>query len=109
MALKMTKRTKLPVKVNGSITGEDGLPVSFAFTLLCKRYTQAQLDQVHKNDALVRDFLTDVVEGWESVNDSENNPLEFNSENMGELFQEAGMRGVCFNAYMRDVSAVAKV
>jgi hypothetical protein len=109
MALKLIKRNKLRVPVAGSIKDDNGVPVKFDFTLLCKRLDQAAIDAVIKDkDSPVRDFLHDVTEGWESVQTAEGEPIPFSQDNLSEVLLEAGLHTLCFYAYLKEVGAVAK-
>lgn len=109
MALKLVTRNKLRVPVKGSIAGEDGKPVPFGFVLLCVRLSQTQIDEALKNkeDSVV-DFLQQFTNGWEDVLDADGQPLPFDVDNFNAVLDQAGLPGVCFQAYMKEVGAVAK-
>jgi hypothetical protein len=109
MALKLVIRNKLRVPVKGSIVGEDGKPVPFGFVLMCDRLSQTQIDETLKNkeDSVV-DFLQRVANGWEDVLDADGQPLPFDVDNFNAVLDQAGLPGVCFQAYMKEVGAVAK-
>ena len=109
MALKLVVRNKLRVPVKGSIADENGKQVSFSFVLLCRRLSQTQIQAAQENkDELVVDFIKDVTEGWEDVIDSTGQPLPFDDDNFAAVMDQAGLPGVCFQAYMKEVGAVAK-
>lgn len=109
MALKLVTRNKLRVPVKGSLKDEDGNTVKFNFVLLCKRLNQEQIDSVIKDhDQPVREFLESVTNGWEDVLAEDNQPLDFNKDNLATVLAEAGMPTVCFHAYLKEVGATAK-
>ena len=109
MALKLIVRNKLRVTVKGSMPDENGKQVPFSFVLLCKRLSQSQIQDAQENkDELVVDFIKGVTEGWEDVTDAAGQPMPFDEDNFATVMDQAGMPGVCFNAYMKEVGAVAK-
>ena len=109
MALKLVKRNKLPVKVNGCFTGEDGETIDFSFTLHCKRLKQEELDKELKKDGSVKPFLFSVTEGWEGMLDEEGKPMPYSVENFEMQINEiAGLHGVCYQSYLKAVGATAK-
>lgn len=109
MALKLIVRNKLRVPVKGTIAGENGKPESFSFVLLCTRLTQTQIDEALENkDERVVDFLKGIVNGWEDITTADGQPLPFDADNLNTVLNEAGMPGVCFQAYMKEVGAAAK-
>lgn len=109
MAFKLKVMNKLRVPVKGTINDEDGNPVKFDFTLLCKRLNQTQIDKVIADkDSSVRDFLQSVVEGWESVNDADDVPIAFTTANLANVLEQPGLHTVCFGAYLKEVGATAK-
>jgi hypothetical protein len=110
MAIKLIKRNKLRVPVKGTVPGEDGKPVKFDFTLLCKRLNQTEIDKVMEDkDGLTQDFLLEVAEGWEDVLLESGDPLEFSADNfMNEILEQPAMRTVCFGAYLKEIGAIAK-
>lgn len=109
MALKLVTRNKLRVPVKGSIVDEAGKPVPFSFVLLCDRLTQTQIEETMKNkEEPVTDFLQRVTNGWEDILDDAGQQLPFGDENFAAVLDQAGLPGVCFQAYMKEVGAVAK-
>jgi hypothetical protein len=109
MALKLVVRNKLRVPVKGSIAGEDGKPVPFSFVLLCDRLTQTQIeDAMQDKDTPVKDFVRRVTQGWEDVIDAAGQSMPFDDDNFAAVMDQAGLPGVCFQAYMKEVGAVAK-
>lgn len=109
MAFKLIKRNKLRVPVKGTISDEDGSPVKFDFTLLCKRLNQSEIDLVIEDkEGLTHDFLHKVVEGWESVFDESGNVLDFNKAALDAVLEQPAMRSICFGAYLKEVGAIAK-
>lgn len=109
MAFKLVTRNKLRVSVKGSIAGEDGKPVPFSFVLLCERLSQTKIQEALENkDAPVVDFVQRVTNGWEDILDDAGQPLAFDADNLAAVLDQAGLPGVCFQAYMKEVGAVAK-
>jgi hypothetical protein len=109
MALKLVVRSKLRVPVKGTIVDEDGNKVPFSFVLLCDRKKQSEIQAVlDDKEALVLDFVRDVTKGWEDVLDAENQPMEFNAKSFDEAMEQAGLPTICFQAYLKEVGAVAK-
>lgn len=109
MALKLVTRNKVRVPVKGTIAGENGKPESFSFVLLCTRLKQTEIDEALQNkDERVADFLKGIVNGWEDVVTADGQALPFDAANLDVVLDEAGMPGVCFQAYMKEVGATAK-
>jgi len=109
MALKLVVRNKLRVPVKGSITDENGRPVPFSFFLLCTRLKQTEIEQAMEDkNAPVREFVRAVTNGWEDVLDAAGQPMSFDADNFDMVMDQAGLPGVCFQAYMKEVGAVAK-
>lgn len=109
MALKLTVRNKLRVPVKGSQVDENGKKVPFNFVLLCTRLKQSEIQEsLEEKNAPVIDFIRRVTNGWEDVLDADNKPIPFNPENFDDVMEEAGLPGVCFHAYMKEVGATAK-
>ena len=109
MALKLVVRNKLRVPIKGSIADENGRQVPFSFVLLCKRLSQTQIQEAQENKGdLIVDFIERVTEGWEDVLDDAGQPMPFDPDNFAAVMDQAGMPGVCFHCYMKEVGAVAK-
>ena len=109
MALKLVIRNKLRVPVKGTIADENGKPVPFAFVLLCTRLTQTEIEAAMEDkNAPVRDFIQGVTNGWEDVLDAAGQPLPFDDDNFAAVMDQAGLPGVCLQAYMKEVGAPAK-
>lgn len=109
MALKLVVRNKLRVPVKGTIAGEDGKPVPFSFVLLCDRLSQTQIEAALQNkEEPVADFIQRVTNGWEDILDEAGQPIQFDEDNLAAVMDQAGLPMVCFQAYMKEVGAVAK-
>lgn len=110
MALKLVKRNKLPVKVKGSLVGEDGEKIDFSFTLHCKRLKQDEVDkELNDKGSSVKAFLFKVTEGWDDMLDEDGKPMPYTVDNFdAQLNETAGLHGVCYQAYMQAVGAAAK-
>lgn len=109
MAIVLKKLNKLPVRVKGTLPGEDGKPIDFDFTLHCKRLTQDEFEAEHADkETGVKDFLRRVTEGWEHVKDESGAAVIFSLDGLNDLLNTAGMPLVCFTSYMKQISATAK-
>jgi hypothetical protein len=109
MAFVLKKLNKLPVRVKGTLPGEDGKPVEFDFTLHCKRLTQEEVEAEQTDkDGSVKDFLRRVAEGWEHVKDESGAAVIFGLDEFNGLLNNAGMPMLCFTSYMKQIAATAK-
>lgn len=109
MAFVLKKLNKLPVRVKGTLPGEDGKPVEFDFTLHCKRLSQEEVEAEHSDkEGSVKDFLRRVVEGWEHVKDEHGAVVIFSQDGLNDLMSTAGMPLLCFTSYMKQIAATAK-
>lgn len=109
MAFVLKKMNKLPVRVKGTLPGEDGKPVEFDFTLHCKRLTQEEVEAEHSDkESSVKDFVRRVAEGWESVKDETGAAVIFSADGLNDLLSNAGMPFLCFTNYMKQIAATAK-
>jgi hypothetical protein len=109
MAIVLKKLNKLPVRVKGTLTGEDGKPVEFDFTLHCKRLSQDEIEAVQADkDGSVKDFVRTNTDGWQDVKDEGGAVAIFSLEGLNELLSIAGMPMLCFTSYMKQIAATAK-
>lgn len=109
MAFVLKKLNKLPVRVKGSLPGEDGKPMEFDFTLHCKRLSQEEVEAEQADkDGSVKDFLRRVAEGWEDVKDESGAALTFSVDGLNGMLNNAGMPLLCFTSYMKQIAATAK-
>lgn len=109
MAFKLIKRNKLPVRVKGTLPGDDGKPVDFDFILHCKRLNQQEIDSVMSDKkGEVKDFVRNVAEGWERVLDADDAPAVFAVAQLDELLDNAGLPMLILQCYLKQVAAVAK-
>lgn len=109
MAFKLVKRNKLPVRVKGTLPGDDGKPVDFDFVLNCKRLNQQEIDAVMGDKkGEVKEFVRNVAEGWDGVLDANDAPVEFASVKLDELLDNAGLPMLILQCYLKQVAAVAK-
>ena len=109
MAFKLVKRNKLRVQVKGTFKDEEGKPVNFDFTLLCRRLSQAEIETAIKNsDEPVKEFVQRVTEDWEGVLGEDGQPLSFEASNLDAVLDQAGMAVVCYQSYLKEVGAVVK-
>lgn len=114
----MTKQFKIvvgntvAVAVAGSHTNENGKPVSFKFTLICKRLNAEDLKVALEGGAAqVDEFVANVVTGWRDqrlVLESDDTPAEFCPESLAALLNISGMGMLCFTSYMKEATAKAK-
>ncbi|MGG7604630.1 hypothetical protein [Massilia sp. BKSP1R2A-1] len=109
MTYVLKKLNKLPVRVKGTLPGEDGKPVEFDFTLHCKRLSQEEIEAVQSDkDGSVKDFLRTNTEGWQDVKDEGGAAVIFSAEGLNEMLSAAGMPMLCFTSYMKQIAATAK-
>ena len=109
MTFRLKVLNKLRVPVRGAINNEDGVPVKFEFTLLCKRLNQTQVDAVVADkEGPIRDFLHDVTTGWEGVADAEGEAIGFSAATLDAVLEQPGMRAACFGAYLKEVGVASK-
>lgn len=109
MAYVLKKLNKLPVRVKGTLPGEDGKPIEFDFTLHCKRLTQDEIEAEQTNkDGSVKEFLRGVTEGWADVKDESGAATTFSLEGLNDMLAVAGMPMLCFTSYMKQIAATAK-
>jgi len=109
MSFVLKKLNKLPVRVKGTLPGEDGKPVDFDFTLHCKRLSQEEIEAVQSDkDGSVKDFLRTNTEGWQDVKDEGGAAVIFSAEGLNDLLSNAGMPMLCFSSYMKQIAATAK-
>lgn len=108
MAFVLKKLNKLPVRVKGTLPGEDGKPVDFDFTLHCKRLTQEEVEAANSTEGSIREFLRDVAEGWDAVKDENGAAVTFSSDGLNGMLSNAGMPLLCFTTYMKQIAVTAK-
>lgn len=109
MAFILKKLNKLPVKVKGSLPGEDGNPVHFDFVLNCRRLTQSEIDLVMKDKkGEVTGFVKSVAEGWSLVLDEEGNAVPLSTEQLDAQLENPGLPVLIMHSYLEQVSATAK-
>lgn len=108
MAIRIEVSNKVGVKVAGSIKDEAGAAQPFDFTLICKRMTEDELAERLKGDEKIREFMLEIVEDWKGVKDEEGGSVPFSDIALADLFKIAGMAGLAFNCYLRDVRTKEK-
>lgn len=114
----MTKQFKIVVSntvavpVAGSHTNENGKPVPFKFTLICKRLNAEDLKvALDGGEAKVDEFVADVVTGWRDqrlVLESDDTPAEYCPDALAALLNISGMGMLCFQSYMKEAGAKGK-
>lgn len=109
MAFKLVQRNVCPVKVKGVLTGDDGKPESFEFTLICGRLGQTELKvKLDDKEKSVIDFVRERAEGWTGVKDRDGNDLPFGQEVLDELLEVPGVARLAFDAYLVEQQAREK-
>ena len=108
MAYVLKKRSKLPVRIKGTLPGEDGKPEDFDFTLHCKRLSQEEVEAANSTEGSIREFLRDVAEGWEGVKDEGGAAVTFSTDELNGMLSTAGMPLLCFTSYMKQIAVTAK-
>ena len=109
MAFRLVVSNTVAVPVQGRVPDENGKPVPFNFTLLCRRLPASELRAViENNDRTVPEFLTSVVEGWDAVLDADGKAVQFTPAGLQQLLEIVGMATVCFQAYLEFCGARGK-
>lgn len=109
MAFVLKKLNKLPVKVKGILPDEEGKPIKFDFTLHCKRKTQDEIDDIMKDKkSAVKEFVREVVEGWDDVLEEDGIAASFSRERLDEQLNHPGLPLLIMHSYLEQVSATAK-
>jgi hypothetical protein len=99
------------VQVEGKLSGEDGKPQPFKFSLLCKRLGAQEIKAEVENEALAADMVTRVVHGWKDqrlVLEDDGTPAEFCEEALEALLSIGGMGMQILSAYLKEVGVKAK-
>ena len=84
----------------------------FAFTLTAKKLDEDEIQAYLENkDGKIRDFVTDVVTDWSGqrlVLDDAGEPAAFSPDAFAAMLNVAGVAGVFFSAYLKEVRAKEK-
>lgn len=112
MKFKLAVSDKVTIKVEGTMTREDGSNDPFKFVLFgirigAKALTAALTDEKQK----ASDLLRQVVTGWKGqklVLNEDDTPADFGEESFDTLLEAEGMATYCLNAYLKEVQAKAK-
>lgn len=107
MAIKIIVSDTVLVRVEGTITNEQGTAEPFDFKLRCKRMDTTTLrDRVDANVAWAA-LVAEVAEGWSGVK-GEGGEVPFSADGLQQLLAIPGLAMLAANAYVRDCGAKAK-
>lgn len=111
MAFKLAIGDSVEVPVSFSVK-DAGQAKNFKFTLFCKRLPADEVSNVlQSKDTLIKEFLTEVVNGWEGqklVLNDDGAPAAFSEEAFGLMLSVAGLPVVALNAYLKECGAKSK-
>jgi acetaldehyde dehydrogenase (acetylating) len=109
MGFKLVELNAVNVKVEGSLANEDGKFERFDYTLQCARMSADDLkEKLADTQVPTKDFMVEVVIGWNGVTDAANIAVPFTNEACNALLNIPGMAGLAFNAYLEQQAAKAK-
>ena len=107
--LAVENLVKVPVKFN---LNNNGKVSNFSFSLTCDRLDQDELRDVFADkDLLIKDLLKRITKGWSGqtlVLDDSNKPAEFSDDAFAAMLGVAGIDGVMYSAYLKEVGAKEK-
>lgn len=106
-------------KVKFTTFSEDGRPQLQTFSLRYKRLMQDKVDEYVKRGKEMADsgkteiddvieYLSDIVVGWEGVQDADGEALPFNKENFSKLVNFPMMSTTIFDNWMESVQGGKK-
>ncbi|MDW5417746.1 hypothetical protein R6242_14340 [Iodobacter sp. CM08] len=80
----------------------------FSFKFEFKRLSAEELEQRTGVDSkeLMKDFLSDVVTGWDGIAGEDGEPLPFTADNFKALLQVSGVGQLAFRTYVREVGVL---
>lgn len=101
---------RVPVKF---LANDGSKAVPFKFTLLCTRLKQAEVsERVKEDNQTVKDFMSDVVTGWEGqallLDEQTGQPAEFSTEALAALFEFPGVAYTAYQSYLKEFGAKEK-
>lgn len=110
MSIKIVVSDTVGIKVKGTINDPAGVPQPFDFGLTCTRLDTDQIKAklTNESEAMLTDFLTDIVHGWSNVRDADDKPLPFSPENLRQLCRIPGVSSMTFKTYLSEVGAKEK-
>lgn len=92
--------------------GVAGGTKTFKFTLTCDRLDGQKLrDAMGDNSQSATAFMKEVVKGWEGqrlVLEDDGSPSPFSAEALDDLLAIAGVPALCFQSYLKEVTAKEK-
>lgn len=94
---------RVPVKI---VAADGQKSPTFNFTLICKRLQQSEVSERVNTDAqTVREFMSDVVTGWENqsllLEEATGEPAAFSAEALNALFEFPGAAFVAYQSYLK--------
>lgn len=109
MGFKLVELDVVNVKIEGSLANESGKFESFDYTLQCTRMgADALKEKLSDEKTPTKDFMANVVIGWNGVSDAGGIAIPFNKESCNALLNIPGMAGIAFTAYLEQQAAKAK-
>ncbi|MFZ3289259.1 MAG: hypothetical protein WA191_20765 [Telluria sp.] len=108
---KIVVSDTVAVQVKGALSDADGKPVSFKFTLACKRLGAEEYKARMEGESTTKDVMQEVTTGWSGqrlVLEEDGTPAEFCADALDALLDINGMANVCFVAYGKESGAHAK-
>lgn len=110
MSIKIVVSNTVKFKVKGTLKDEAGVDQPFDFTLTCMRLNADQVREKlqGQSDALVAEFMSDVIEDWSGVRGDDDKPVPYSEAALKELFNIPGVALLAFNTYLLEIGAKAK-
>lgn len=101
---------RVPVKFQAA-DGQKTVP--FSFVLICKRLQQTEVsDRVNTDAQTVREFMADVVTGWEGqtlvLEEATGQPAAFSAEALVAMFEFPGVAFTAYQSYLKHFGAKEK-
>jgi hypothetical protein len=101
---------RVPVKFSAA---DGAKSVPFSFTLICKRLEQSEVSERVSTDAqTVREFMSDVVTGWEGqtlvLEEATGQPAAFSPEALAAMFEFPGVAFTAYQSYLKHFGAKEK-
>lgn len=106
--LAIANIVKVPVKFT---LNNGGKIAQFAFNVTCDRLDQAEIKSRLEGDAIISEFLSGVITGWDGqklVVEEDGTPAEFDAESLDMMLSTAGVSPAIFNAYLKECGAKEK-
>jgi hypothetical protein len=100
---KIAQKPSYSVLVNVELPGDKGKSKTVQFTALFKRLSQTEIESIHEraNEGELKDteLIDEVLIGWDGVQDSDGNALDFNDDNLATLLDIFPVRPTIVKAF----------